>query len=263
MDLGLRDKVTMVVGASGGIGSAVARAFGREGSRVAMVGRNGEVLAELARDVSAKHGVETTAFLCDLKDPVQPERSVQEVQGRFGHIDCLVMCAGDSPRGNMWEMGDADWESCWQVKLMGSVRLVRAALPQMRERGSGSVVLIAGLNGRNPSAGAVVGGAVNAGLANFARSASLSAARQGVRVNLVDPHYTATRRWERLLDRLQQRNGITRDEAAAKATEGVPLGRPVQPEEVADLVVFLSSDRAGAITGAAVPIDGGAALGLH
>ncbi len=133
----------------------------------------------------------------------------------------------------------------------------------MRERRFGRIVLVGGLNGRNPTGQAVVGGTVNAGLANFARQIAKAAAADGVTANVVDPHYTRTARWEQRLDELQRRHAIGREEASTRASAHLPVGRPVEPGEVADLVLFLASRRAGAINGAIIPIDGGSAEGLY
>lgn len=263
MDLQLGGAVAMIVGASGGMGRAVTEAFAAEGSRVALVGRDRAKLEQVERELGARYEVERAVFTCDLADPGQPEACARGVEARFGRIDVLAMCAGNAKRGGLWEVGDGDFESTWQVKLMGPVRLARAALPGMRARGYGRVVLVGGLNGRNPTGQAVVGGAVNAGLANFARQMAKTVAPDGVTVNVVDPHHTETARWERRLDQLQERHGLTREEAYARAAAAMPIGRPVRPEEVADLVLFLASGRAAAINGAIIPIDGGSTDGLY
>ena len=262
MDLQLRDTVAMIVGASGGIGSAVAEAFAAEGSRLVLVGRDASKLATLAEQLG-RHDVERATVTCDLEDPAQPEACVREAEQRFGRLDVLAVCAGNAKRGGLDEVTDADFESTLQVKLMGPVRLVRAALPGMRQRRYGRIVLVGGLNGRNPTGEAVVGGAVNAGMANFARQIAKAAAADGVTANVVDPHYTRTARWERRLDELQRRHGITREEADARASSHMPIGRPVEPSEIADLVLFLASRRAGAINGTIIPVDGGSAQGLY
>ena len=262
MDLQLRDTVAMVVGATGGIGSAVAEAFAAEGSRLALVGRDEAKLSKLAEQLG-RYEVEWAIFTCDLEAPAQPEACVRQAEQRVGRLDVLAVCAGNAKRGGLEAVTDADFESTWQVKLMGPVRLVRAALPGMRERRFGRIVLIGGLNGRNPTGGAVVGGAVNAGMANFARQVAKAAAADGVTANVVDPHYTRTARWEKRLDELQRQHGISREEANARASAHMPIGRPVEPSEIADLVVFLASRRAGAINGAIIPVDGGSAEGLY
>lgn len=263
MDLGLRGNVVMVVGAGGGIGTAVSRAFAQEGCQLALVGRETGHLDELAQELAGQFGVAAATFACDLEDPVQPATCVAQVEAHFDRVDVLAMCAGNPRRGGLDQVDDAYLERTWRVKLMGSVRLTRAVLAGMRQRSHGRIVLIGGLNGRNPSPGGLVGGVTAAALANFARSIAQQAAPDGVTVNVVDPHYTRTRRWDRLIERLQAEHGLGYDQAVARAVEQMPIRRPVEPAEVADLVLFLASRRAGAITGACIPVDGGSARGLY
>jgi 3-oxoacyl-[acyl-carrier protein] reductase len=262
MDLQLQGQVVMVVGATGGIGSAVAEAFAEEGAQLALVGRDQARLAALTDDL-ARYDVDRATIVCDLLDPAQPEAAVRQTETHFGRLDVVAICAGNAKRGGLDEVTDADFESTLQVKLLGPIRLVRAALPGMRERGFGRVVMVGGLNGRNPTGGAVVGGAVNAGAANFCRQLAKTNAASGITVNVVDPHYTRTRRWEQRLDELQLRHGISREEASARASAVMPIGRPVEPREIADLVRFLASPRSGAINGTIIPVDGGSSEGLY
>jgi 3-oxoacyl-[acyl-carrier protein] reductase len=262
MDLKLNGTVVMVVGATGGIGSAVAQAFAEEGATLALVGRDQAKLAQLSADLE-RHDVDRATFTCDLLDPAQPIEAVRQAEARFGRLDVLAICSGNAKRGGLDEVTDADFESTLQVKLMGPIRLIRTALPGMRERGFGRVVMIGGLNGRNPTGAAVVGGAVNAGSANVCRQLAKANAGHGITVNVIDPHYTRTSRWEQRLDELQRRHGISREEASARASAVMPIGRPVEPQEIADLVLFLASPRAGAINGAIIPVDGGSTEGLY
>jgi 3-oxoacyl-[acyl-carrier protein] reductase len=262
MDLQLGNKVVMVAGATGGIGSAVASAFATEGARLALVGRDPAKLAALAEEIG-RNGVVAATFQCDLLDPARPEACVRQVEQTFGRLDVLAMCAGNARRGGLDAVTDADFESTLQVKLMGPIRLARAALPGMRERRYGRIIWVGGLNGRNPSGQAVVGGAVNAGAANIARQLAKANAANGITVNVVDPHLTRTARWEKRLGEMQERHGITRDEASARASADMLIGRPVEPSEIADLVLFLASPRAGAINGTIIPVDGGSAQGLY
>jgi len=262
MDLQLTNRVVMVVGATGGIGSAVASAFAAEGARLALVGRDQAKLATLAEEIG-QAGVERATFVCDLLDAAQPEACVRQVEAHFGQLDVIAVCAGNARRGSLDAVTDADFESTIQVKLLGPIRLARAALPGMRERRFGRIVLVGGLNGRNPTGQAVVGGVVNAGAANSARQLAKAYAADGITVNVVDPHHTRTARWESRLDELQERHGISREEASARASAVMPIGRPVEPSEVADLVLFLASPRTGAINGALIPVDGGSTDGLY
>ena len=262
MDLQLRGKVAMVVGATGGIGSAVAGAFAAEGASLALAGRDPAKLSAVAAEIQPQD-VDAATFQCDLLDPAQPEACVRQVEARFGRLDVLAMCAGNARRGGLDDVTDADFESTLQVKLLGPIRLARAALPGMRERRFGRIIWVGGLNGRNPSGGAVVGGAVNAGAANVARQLAKANAAAGITVNVVDPHVTRTARWESRLDEMQKRHGISREEASARASAFMPIGRPVEPREIADIVLFLASPRTAAINGAIIPVDGGSSEGLY
>jgi len=262
VDLQLKDKVVMVVGATGGIGAAVCEAFAAEGARLALVARDQGRLAELAAKLGGGDASHAT-FVCDLMDRERPAAVVREVEKQFGRLDVLVNCAGDAKRGGLDEITDADLEGTMQVKMLSPMRMARAALPGMRERKFGRIVMVGGLNGRNPSGDAVVGGAVNAGAANIGRQLAKANAAHGITVNTVDPGSTRTRRWELRLDQLQERHGITREEAEERASSQLLLKRPVEPQEIADTVVFLASPRTAALTGAIIPVDGGVAQGLY
>jgi 3-oxoacyl-[acyl-carrier protein] reductase len=206
---------------------------------------------------------DVASFTCDLLNAEQPAAVVRAAEAVFGRLDAVALCAGNAKRGALDAVSDADFESTLQVKLLGPIRFARAALPGMRDRGYGRIVMLGGLNGRNPTGQAVVGGAVNAGAANVARQLAKANAAHGITVNVVDPHHTRTRRWEQRLDELQERHGISREEASARASAVMPIGRPVEPQEVADIVLFLASPRAGAINGAIIPVDGGSTEGLY
>jgi NAD(P)-dependent dehydrogenase (short-subunit alcohol dehydrogenase family) len=262
MDLQLRGKVALVVGSTGGIGAGVAEALAAEGCRLAITGRDQARLTQQAEGL-AKHGVELTTIVCDLEDPTQAEAAARQAEAKFGQVDVVAFCAGNARLGGFEAVGDADIDSTTQVKLMGPVRLVRATVPGMRSRGYGRIVLIGGNNGRNPSGGAIVGGIVNAGMANFSRQVAKEVAGTGVTVNVIDPGSTRTARWERRLDQLQERQGLTRDEAEARASAVLPLKRPVEPSEIGDLVAFLASPRTAAVNGTIIPVDGGASEGLY
>src|SRR4051794_30562910 len=184
MDLRLKGTVVMVVGATGGIGAAVANAFAAEGAQLALVGRDQAKLTQLAADLEP-HDVPHATFTCDLLDSAQPAEAVRQAEAHFGRLDIIAICSGNAKRGGLDDVTDADLESTLQVKLMGPIRLIRAALPGMRERGFGRVIMVGGLNGRNPNGGAVVGGAVNAGAANVCRQLAKANAASGITVNVV------------------------------------------------------------------------------
>lgn len=261
MELGLTDRRVLVVGATGGIGGAVCRTLVREGvAGLALGVRDLAAGDRLAREL---RGGPVATVHCDLSDPASPARCVAAAEDAVGPLDGLAMCAGDPPWGGLWELDDADWERAIGTTLLGPVRAVRALVPGMVERGHGRVVLVAGLNGRKPAPGGVVSAVVCAGLASFATAVAKEVVASGVTVNVVDPHLTDTPRWRRQVDRLSSRTGLAAAEAEARLLAGVPRGRPVPPQDVADLVVFLLSDRAASIAGSALAVDAAVAPGIY
>jgi 3-oxoacyl-[acyl-carrier protein] reductase len=242
MELGLRDRVCVVTGSTSGIGLETARLLKEEGARVVTSGRRGEGIGDL--HVQA-----------DLAQRGEPERLVAQTDARFGRIDCLVNNVGGTDIRRFDELTDDDWEMSWQLNVMSAVRAIRAALPGMRERGGGVIVNVASSSGKRPSMSMPDYSVTKAGLLSLSRLVADLYAREGIRCNAVTPGPTATRAW---LDEggLAEQQG-DRDEVLAKVAAGRPLGRLAKPEEIAAVVVFLCSDRASYVTGAAWSADGG------
>ncbi|MGH9243872.1 MAG: SDR family oxidoreductase [Acidimicrobiales bacterium] len=263
MDLGLGGRGALVVGANGGIGRAVCQAFIREGiERLTLAVRSrakGELLAE---DLRRRGQVSLLVVEFDLEDPAAPARSVAESTAANGPVDVVVLCAGSYPNGGLWDVDDDDWERGITTKLLAGARLMRAAIPAMGERGWGRVVIVAGLHGRTPSGNAVIGGVVNVGLANLASAVTKEVASKGVTVNTIDPAHVRTPRWEKRIAAMREAEGISDEEAVARIRNSAPNKRMTPPEDVADLIAFLASDRGSSITGSSIPIDGGYYPGL-
>ena len=175
--------------------------------------------------------------------------------GAFGRIDCLVNNAGGTDIRKLHELTDDDWQASFELNLMSAVRMTRAVLPGMRERGAGSIVNVSSTAGKRPSGGMPDYSVMKAGLLSYSRLVADLYAGDGIRCNAVTPGPTATRAW---LDdgglAAQQGN---REEVLAKVGSGRPLGRLAEPEEIAAVIVFLLSDRASYVTGAAWSADGG------
>jgi 3-oxoacyl-[acyl-carrier protein] reductase len=199
---------------------------------------------------------------CDLEDPAAPERAVVEAQTRNGPIDILVMAAGSYPNGGLWDVTDPDWQKGLTTKLLAGARLMRAAIPAMGERGWGRVVLIAGMHGRSPSGSAVIGGVVNSALTNLASAVTKEVASKGVTINTIDPAHVRTPRWEKRITALREAEGLTDEEAVAKIRQSAPTKKMTPPEDLADFIAFLVSERNSSITGSSIPVDGGANPGL-
>ncbi len=198
----------------------------------------------------------------DINKPDSVEEGVAEVLRRLGRIDGLVHSAGDGPMAPLLETTEDMWWTTLNAKLLGAVRLCRAAGRVMAERGGGAVVLVGGTFRKEPDPLFPVNGTVNAALAAFAKAVSKDLGRSGVRVNLVDPGVTDTPLWAQTAKELADRAGSDPESVNGAIAEGTPLGRLTQPEDVAELVRFLLSPAARQLTGAAVPLDGGASAAV-
>jgi NAD(P)-dependent dehydrogenase (short-subunit alcohol dehydrogenase family) len=242
MDLGLRDKVCLVTGSTAGIGLEAARLLQQEGARVVTSGRREGGIGELH-------------WTGDLSGPGGPGALVDAALERFGRVDCLVNNVGCAEIRRLDELTDADWEASWQLNVMSAVRATRAVLPSMVAQGGGAIVNVSSTAAKRPSASMPDYSVTKAAMLSFSRLVADLYAKQGVRCNAVAPGPTATDAWlgeGGLAD--QQGN---RDEVLAKVAAGRPIGRLAQPEEIAAVIVFLCSERASYVTGAAWSADGG------
>ena len=243
MDLGLRDKVCIVTGSTGGIGLEVARLLQEEGAQVVTSGRREDGIGDLH-------------WRGDLSKPGEPERLGAAALARFGRVDCLVNNVGGTEIRRFEELTDADWEASWQLNVMSAVRATRAALPGMAERRSGAIVNVSSTAAKRPSASMPEYSVTKAALLSFSRLVADLYAKQGIRCNAVTPGPTATEAWLGEGGLADQQAG-SRDEVLAKVAAGRPIGRLAKPVEIAAVIVFLCSERASYVTGAAWSADGG------
>lgn len=259
MDLGLGGKVAIVTGGSKGIGRAVAVGFAEEGASVLLCARGKEALDETVALASSrgKSGARLEGVQADLNKLDDLKRVVARCVDVFGKIDILVNNAGSARPGDFQKLTDDEWLADWNLKFFGYVRMAREVLARMQVQGRGVIVNVIGTGGLIPTGGYMIGGSANAALNHFTKALANEGSRHGVRVVGINPGPILT---ERLISMTSQRaSGRDMSEVLKKIT---PLGRPGRPEEVADLVMFLASDRASFIHGANVTIDGGSNPGL-
>jgi NAD(P)-dependent dehydrogenase (short-subunit alcohol dehydrogenase family) len=242
MDLGLEDKVCVVTGSTAGIGLEVARQLRVERAVVVTTGRSSE-------------GVGDLHVAADLGRPGEPERVVGAALERFGRLDCLVNNVGWAEIHRFDELDDALWEHSWQMNVMSAVRALRAALPSMRERGAGAIVNVSSTAAKRPSLTMPEYSVTKAALLSLSRLVADLYAKDGVRCNAVTPGPTATGAWLGEGGLADQQGD--RDEILARVGAGRPLGRLAEPAEIAAVIVFLCSERASYVTGAAWSADGG------
>jgi 3-oxoacyl-[acyl-carrier protein] reductase len=255
MDLGLEGKVCVVTGATRGIGLAVARRLCEEGGRVLFVGRNEEALAEAAGASGGEY------LACDVTDPEVDERIVATCAEQMGGIDVLVNNAGTSYARALDELTDDDWRGQYELNVLAPMRLMRAAAPRMAARGGGRIVNVCSSAGKRPSLTNAAYSVTKAAELSLSRLFADSYAADNVLVNAVTPGPVASPLWTAeggLADQNAEAKGISREEAMQAQVAKVPLGRFAEPEEIADVIVFLCSDRASTVTGAAWSADGGA-----
>lgn len=262
MDLGLTGKKAVVTGGSKGIGRETTRILAEEGCDVAITARNKERLEEVAKEIANATGRSILPLTGDMSVQEDVNRTMSAAVEEFGGIDILVTCAGSSPGGLLEELTEEHWMSSLSLKFMGYVRACSVVLPHMRERGSGSVVLVVGNDGLKSSYWELTAGVANAADINFASAMAEQYGRHGVRVNTVNPGPVNTDRWDGLEKTFAKDRGIEQSEARRIVLGTLPLGRICEPEEVASVVVFLASPQASYVNGTHMLIDGGQMKGL-
>lgn len=245
MDLGLRGKTCVVTGSTGGIGLETARLLAEEGARVVTCAR------------SEPPGVgEDLHVRADLGLAGEPERLIAEA----GEVDVLVNNVGVAYQRDFLDVTDEQWQEMWDLNVMSYVRAIRALVPRLRERGGGAIVNVSSTAAKRPSAGMPDYSVVKAAVLSLSRLVADLYAKDGIRCNAVTPGPTATEAWlgeGGLADQQAARTGKSRDEVLAAVGAGRPLGRLAQPDEIAAVIVFLCSQRASYVTGAAWSADGG------
>jgi 3-oxoacyl-[acyl-carrier protein] reductase len=254
MDFGLRDRVCIVTGASRGIGRALSAQLAGEGARVLMVARNEDALCEAAGEIGAEW------LAADVTDPAVPERLVACAAEQMGRLDVLVNNAGTSFNKAPDELTDDDWQSQWELHVMASMRLMRAAAPRMAEAGWGRIVNVASSAGKRPSPTNVAYAVSKAAQLSLSRAWADLWAGKGVLVNAVAPGPVATGLWtgdDGLAAQAARAKGISKDEALAQQASKVPLGRLAEPDEIAHVCLFLCSELASTVAGSAWSADGG------
>jgi len=260
MELGLERKVAIITGGSKGIGRATALAFLHEGASVLICARGQQSLDETVAAAGHAARERIDAIAADLMQAAAIKQVVARCVERFGRVDILVNNAGSARQGDFLELTDEAWVDDWTLKFFGYVRMAREVLRQMQRQGNGVIINIIGTGGLNPTGNYMIGGAANAALNHFSKALADAAAKYGVRAVGINPGPIFTERLLKMRGALAPgAAGQPDDEAFRRMT---PLGRIGKPEEVADLVLFLASDRGGFIHGANISIDGGTTKGL-
>ena len=252
MEMQLAGKRVLVTGASKGIGLACALAFAREGCDLVLASRSAEALEAAAASIRARHNVAVAIQAGDLADPA----ARQALHDAHPQIDVLVNNAGAIPGGTVHDISLERWQQAWALKVFGYIHMTQLYLPAMEARGNGAIINIIGMAGRAPRADYICGAAGNASLIAFTGALGGRSVDKGVRVAGINPAATRT---DRIITLAKSRAKTRWDDESRweETLEGLPMGRPAEVEEIADLAVFMASPRGGYLSGTTVDVDGG------
>jgi 3-oxoacyl-[acyl-carrier protein] reductase len=257
MELGLKDKIALVTASSKGIGKAVAEGLAAEGCRVAICSRNKEDLIVAATDIKRKTGYEPFWCVCDLNKSKDIETTFNTVHQHYGKIDILVNNCGGPVTGFLKELDEQNWMDAFEQVLMSAIRFSKFVLPGMISQEWGRIINITSITVKQPIDNLMLSNTFRNGLVGFTKSLSNEAAKNNITVNNVAPGHTLTRRSYELAVSKAKITGMSHEEVLADMAKQIPMNRLAAPEEIAALVVFLASVKAGYITGTTIQIDGG------
>jgi 3-oxoacyl-[acyl-carrier protein] reductase len=257
MDLGLKEKVALVVASSQGLGRAVAEELAAEGASLVLCSRSPERIAEAAAAIADKTGAHVLGIPGDVTYPADIKRIVDSGNERFGKIDILVTNAGGPPAGRFDQLSQEQWEAATRLTLFSAVELARAVLPGMKTRGWGRILNITSIAVKQPVENLLLSNSLRAAVTGFARTLANEVAADGITVNNILPGYTRTERLDELANMMSEKLGISADEFRSKWEQEIPMKRLGDPREFAALATFLASERASYITGTSIQVDGG------
>lgn len=258
MDLGLHEAKVFVAASSQGLGAAAARRFSLEGAHVAINGREASRLEATARTISKESGHEVIAIPGDVAKGEQVYAMIERAAAALGGLDILVTNAGGPPSGRFDDLAPGAWEQAFQLTVMSAVHLIRAALPHLRQSQRAAILTITSVAIKQPIDNLILSNSVRMAVGGLTKSLANELGPEGIRVNSILPGWTRTERVNELMQSRSQIQGITADEAAARQSAGIPLERMGDPDEFANVAVFLCSPAASYVHGALIPVDGGA-----
>lgn len=262
MELGLKDRVAIVAAASQGLGRAAAAGLAAEGTKVVIFARHKKDVQAAAREISESTKSEVIPVIADVTKTDDIERVVETTVGRFGRVDILVNNAGGPPVAQFMELSDEQWLDGVALTLMSVVRLTREVIPYMRRQHWGRIITITSLAAKQPISDLVVSSTLRPGILGFAKVLATELAKDNILVNNVAPGFFLTKRQEELLRSRSASQNMTIEQYVVEQTRNIPIGRFGTPEELANVIVFLASEKASYVTGATVSVDGGVIRGI-
>ncbi len=257
MDLQLKGKRALVTGSSRGLGYATALALAKEGCRVAINSRDKTKVSVAVGKIAAETGGDILGLAGDVSRPAVPERLIRETVRAFGGLDILVTNAGGPPAGAFESFDEAAWQKAIDLSFMSHVRLIKAALPHLRQSPAASVLTITSYSVKQPIPNLVLSNSIRAATVGLTKTLALELGREGIRFNSILPGWTETERVTELMTFRAKQNKTTVQEEIARQSKDSPLGRMGTPAEFANAAVFLVSPAASYITGVMLTVDGG------
>jgi 3-oxoacyl-[acyl-carrier protein] reductase len=261
MDLELTGKHAFVTGSSRGLGFAAARQLVREGCHVALNSRTPDELNQAVQELSRTGKGTACGVVGDVADVEQSAALVQEAAEKLGGLDLLVTNAGGPPAGAFGSFSEAEWQQAIQLSFLSHVRLIKAALPYLRQSASPSVLTITSYSVKQPIPNLVLSNSVRAATVGLTKSLALELGQEKIRFNSILPGWTKTERVLELMEARAQQNQTSLQEELEKQTADIPLQRMASPEEFGKAAAFLLSPAASYITGVMLPVEGGAHKG--
>ena len=262
MDSGLKNKVVIVSGASQGIGRAAAQAFAAEGAHVAICARTEKTLQEAASAIRSATGREVTPYVTDVSSPDSVTEMVQAVVKKHGRVDVAVANAGGPPPRSFLKASNDDWRRAFEMNFMSAVYLAREVVPHMQKQRWGRFITITSTSVRQPVPDLLLSNSIRPGVVGLIKSLAQEFGKDGITFNNVGPGYTTTDRLTELAGGRAKAAGISEQDIYDRWANDVPLRRLGKPEEIADAIVWLASERASYVTGQTILVDGGIYKGL-
>jgi 3-oxoacyl-[acyl-carrier protein] reductase len=257
LDLGLKNRVAIVTGSSQGIGKVIAYGLAKEGANVTICARTVDRLKTTAKEIESMFETEVLAFSANLKVKENIQAMVKATADKFGRIDVLVNNTGGPPSALFSETTDKEWQETFDSLLMSTVNCCREVIPYMKANKWGRIINMTSFAAKQPAERLVLSNAIRAGVLGLTKTLSNELAEYGILVNAVCPGWTLTDRVKHLAQSSANKTGKDHNDIISEWARSTALNRLAQPEEIANLVVFLASEKASYITGAVVQVDGG------